>query len=850
MSPAKRSIAWSWVLKMAWRDSRASRNRLFLFSFSIVLGVAALAAIGFLQRSLDKTIDEQARELLGADLMLSSRAAFTVAETNLFEKLGGEQATEYDFNSMVLAPSSGTTRFVQVRALSGDFPFFGNFEAEPSDALASLRRGDGVLMEEALVIQLGVNLGDVIKLGNFNTKLVGILKKIPGETAAFAGLTPKVYLPFTKLAETGLMGKGSRVRYKQYFKFREGTVVEKLTETHKAQIERSRMEVDTVIKRKAALGKAVDNLKHFLNLIAFIALLLGSVGVASAIHVHINSKWRSIAVLRCMGARTADLYAIFLIQTVVMGLVGAMVGSILALGLHFMIPSVLGSLLPFKLHMVFSVTPILTSLLIGAGVSVLFSLLPLSRIPEASPLEAIRDMGSEKKKGINKLRLAIIILIGVVIVGFGLLNSQKWQQGLGFGLGLILVIVVFGALAKLILWLTRKIMTPAWPYVLRQGISNLYRPNNRTLLVLLSVGLASFLVLTLLNVENLILKELAQSDMAHEPNAILFDIQVDQVEGLKKLMSANGFPIMDEAPIVTMRLGSLKGAAVEDLLKDKKETIPNWALTREYRCTFQSALRGSEKLLEGKWVSSVQPDQPEIPISLEEGIAKELHLSLGDLVVMDVQGIPINTRVASIRRVDWRKVQPNFFIVFPTGALDQAPRFDVLATHVRTAEDSANLQRKVVGSFPNISIIDLTTIVATITSITSKIGFAVKLMAGFTVLTGVFVLFASIITGRYQRAQESTLLRTLGARRNQIAQIFLVEYAMLGCFSAIIGGALSLGASLLLARFVFQVPFYFPWVTVAAGVGAVTILTVILGVLTSGSYRNASPLAMFRESAN
>ncbi|MDB6054963.1 MAG: hypothetical protein JWN25_2486 [Verrucomicrobiales bacterium] len=835
-------------MKMAWRDSRASRNRLLLFSFSIVLGVAALAAIGFLQRSLDRTIDEQARELLGADLMLSTRAPFSSADTNLFQRLGGEQATEYDFNSMVMVPSNSATRFVQVRALSGDYPFFGSFEAEPTDAFASLKRGDGVLLEEALLIQLGAGLGEEIKLGNYRTKIVGILKKIPGETAAFAGLTPKVYLPFSRLQETGLIGRGSRIRYKQFFRFREGVNVEKLTELHGSQIQKSRMEVETVAKRKQSLGKAVDNLKHFLNLIAFIALLLGSVGVASAIHVHINSKWRSIAVLRCLGATTRDLYSIFLIQTIIMGLVGATVGSLLALGLHFLIPVVVGSLLPFKLHMVFSFAPIFTSLLIGTGISVLFSLLPLSRISEASPLQAIRDMECEKPKGFNKFRFGIVLVIGAVIVGFGLLNSQKWQQGIGFGLGLILVIAIFAVLAKAVLWTTRKIVTPAWPYVLRQGISNLYRPNNRTLLVLLSVGLASFLVLTLLNVENLILKELAQSDMANEPNAILFDIQVDQAESLKTLLSSNGFRIMDEAPIVTMRLGSLKGTDIEDLLKDKKETIPNWALTREYRCTFQSALRGSEKLIAGKWIAKVPPDQQEIPISLEEGIAKELKLSLGDTVTMDVQGIPLNTRIASIRRVDWRKVQPNFFIVFPEGALEQAPRFDVLATHVRSPEESARLQRKVVASYPNISIIDLTTIVATITSITSKIGFAVKFMAGFTVLTGVFVLFSSIITGRYQRAQEAILLRTLGAKRNQIAQIFLVEYAMLGCFAAIIGGLLSLVASSLMASFVFQVPFYFPWLTVLIGIGCVTSLTMVLGVMTSGSFRNASPLTMFRES--
>jgi putative ABC transport system permease protein len=260
---------------MAWRDSRTSRRRLLLFSTSIILGVAALVAISSFGKALRSAIDAQAKSLLGADLVLAARANFSPDEEKLFQSLGGEQAREIDFGAMVYFPKGGGTRLVNVRGLSGGFPFYGRLEAEPPDAEAAFRRGEGALLEEALLIQYGAQVGDSIRVGDLTTRINGSLKKVPGETLALATIAPRVYLPMADLARTGLLRQGSLARYKVYFKFPPAANVSQIVKNIEADLNRFRMAHSTVEMRKKDLGRAMDDLENFLNLAGFIALLLG-----------------------------------------------------------------------------------------------------------------------------------------------------------------------------------------------------------------------------------------------------------------------------------------------------------------------------------------------------------------------------------------------------------------------------------------------------------------------------------------------------------------------------------------------------------------------------------------------
>jgi putative ABC transport system permease protein len=428
------------------------------------------------------------------------------------------------------------------------------------------------------------------------------------------------------------------------------------------------------------------------------------------------------------------------------------------------------------------------------------------------------------------------------------MQTQRVWIGLSFAAGLGAVFVVLAATAKGVVWLTRKVVTARMPFVIRQGVASLHRPNNPTLLLLLSLGLGTFLMTSLYLVQGTLMTQLISTKGTNQPNAVLFDIQAGQKEAARKLVQSLNLPVLDETPIITMRLSSVKGVAVESIMSktNRSGESPRWAYRREYRSTYSDHLRDGERLVSGQWIPQVPAATSPVPISLEEEIAKTLKVGLGDELVFDIQGIPMTTKVASLREVEWRRIQPNFFVVFPRGVLEEAPAMNVLVTRVESSEESARMQREVVKAFPNVSVIDLTLVLQSVNGILTKISFVIRFMAMFTVLTGLFVLVSTLLTSRYQRMQESVLLRTLGASRAQIFRILAVEYAAIGLLSALTGVFLAVIAAAALAKFVFLTPFALQIAPLPVALLLVPSITVVTGLLMSRGVLNHPPLAILR----
>jgi putative ABC transport system permease protein len=615
-------------------------------------------------------------------------------------------------------------------------------------------------------------------------------------------------------------------------------------------LEKLRLRADTVEERKRDLGRAMDNLYHFLNLVGFIALLLGGVGVASAIHVHIKQKLGNVAVLRCLGSPVSQTFAIYLAQGMALGLFGAVLGGALGVAIQSALPKVLAGFIPFAFQFHLAWLAVGRAMAIGFAICLMFSILPLLAVRKVSPLAAIRLSFESQPARRDPWRWLALACLVAGIVGFALNQSHDWRIGLGFSAGLGVVFGVLALTARLLLVMTRRFAPARMPFALRQGLANLHRPNNRTLLLLLSLGLGTFLMVSLYLIQEVLLKQLITSSGKNQPNAVLFDIQATQVAALTNLLVSLDLPVLDETPIVTMRLSSVKGRPVESLLTHEGRDGRDWVFRREYRSTFTDHLRDGESIIAGQWVPQVPADATNetnaVPVSLEQDIAKDLQVGLGDELVFDVQGVPVVTRVASLREVEWRRIQPNFFVVFPRGVLESAPAMHVLVTRVGSSRDSARMQRAVVKAFPNVSVIDLTLVLQTVDAILGKISFVIRFMAMFTVLTGLLVLMSALAAGRYQRIQESVLLRTLGASRRQILGILLVEYAALGFLAALTGILLAAVAAWALTTFVFHVPFLLEWASVVVPLLLVPAITVAVGFLMSLGILSQSPLSILR----
>lgn len=829
---------------MAWRDSRRARGKLMLFSMSIVLGIAAMVAIGSFGRNLERAVEQQTKSLLGADLMVQSRDPFNDTQRAFLATIGNAHSDQTIFSSMVFLPRTDGTRLAQVVALAGDFPYYGEVETTPAGAWQRFKRGEGALVEDSLLQQFGARVGDEIKVGDLALPVVGALLKVPGDNELLASLAPRVFLPMDRLDATGLVGEFSLARYRRYLRFSSDAAVDDAVRQLRDRREELQLRFDTVDERKGDLGAALTNLYRFLNLTGFIALLLGAIGIASAIQVHVRQRLDSVAVLRCLGTRAGEAFFIYLIQGAALGLLGVVAGAALGVLLQQWLPSAFAGFIPIEVEFSLDWLAVFRAAALGFVICMLFAALPLLAVRRVSPLAVFRrDVDHVRKR--DPWLFALYAAIAGGVLWFAIAQTKQWEQGVGFAAGLAGALVLLLLVGRAAMWIVRRVARLSWPFVWRQGLASLHRPNNRTLLLMVSLGLGTFLILTLYLVQHSLVRELMPDSGGNKPNAVLFDIQPDQREAVIGVLTNQGLPVIDVSPVVTMRIQSVKGRPSTELIRSRARQ-DRWALRREYRSTFRRHLSDSEELMAGQWVERASSTNGPVPISLEQGIANDLNVGLGDEIVFDIQGIPMATRVASLRRVDWRRLQANFFVVFPEGAIEDAPGFFIVTTRVKDSAQSAAMQRAVMQEHPNVSTIDFTLVLRVVEGIVGKISFAIQFMALFTVLTGLILLVTAVLNSRFQRLRESILLRTLGASSGQLQQIQTIEFLLLGLLASATGIALAVLAQWLLTRFIFKIGFSVPVPHLLLAAGINCVLTVVIGLTASRSVLRRPPLEVLR----
>ncbi|MGV8880497.1 MAG: ABC transporter permease [Sphingobacteriaceae bacterium] len=845
------SINFPWILKMAWRDSRKNRSRLFLFISSIILGIAALVAIYSFGDNLNKDIDKQAATLIGADLAIYSNKPVSDKGLLLLDslkKLKSVVSEERSFASMILFPKNEGTRLVQVRALNGAFPYYGDLETTPLDAGKTFRTGRDALVDKTLMLQFDAQVGDSVKVGKVTFKIAGILNKAPGQTGFSSTVAPAVFIPLRYLEVTGLSQKGSRINYNYYFQFPATVKVDALAKKIDPKLEKEELDYDTISSKKENTGKSFADLTQFLALVGFVALLLGCIGVASAVHIYVKEKLGAIAVLRCLGVSSKQAFLIFLVQIAGIGLIGSIMGAALGTLIQMVLPTVFKDFLPVEITSDFSWLAILQGVLLGVLISILFALLPLISIRNISPLNTLRISLETTGFFKDKLKWLVYALILLFIFGFARLQLENWKQTLYFTLGIVAAFLVLYGMAALLVWLVRRFFPSSWSYLWRQGLSNLFRPNNQTVILVVAIGLGTAFIGLLFMVQQILINRVTISSGKNQPNMILFDIQSSQKEAVAALTRKAGLPVIQEVPVVTMRLMEINGHTAADVKKDSTLKISSGPFAREFRVTYRDSLTSSEKITDGKWVGRVKTVQDTPRISLEKGYAERIPVKIGDKMLFNVQGLMVPTVVGSFRDVDWNRIQTNFLVVFPNGVIDDAPQFNVLVTRVPDNQASAAYQQQVVRQFPNVSVIDLALILSVLDAILDKIAFVIRFMGAFSILTGLIVLVASVMISKYQRIQESVLLRTMGASRKQILAIAALEYFFLGAIAAFTGLLLSVAGSWALARFSFEAPFTPDFLMLFLLFVGITGITVIIGLFNSCGILNRPPLEVLRKS--
>ncbi|HLV14164.1 MAG TPA: FtsX-like permease family protein [Xanthomarina sp.] len=833
----------TWLFKMAWRDAKASRVRLLLFMASIILGIAAVVSIQLFSANLKDNIKLQSKAIMGADFIIDTRQAPTARAQAIIDSLVPD-ASEVNFVSMVAFPKNGGTKLVKVRGLEGDFPFYGKMDTQPSSAASTYQGLNGALVDATLMLQFNVKPGDSIKVGELTIPILGALKAIPGSTAISTSVAPPIVIPLQLIEETGLLQFGSRKEYQYFYKTEESLDLELLEKQLQPELELENADLDTHTSTSRRLGRRYDNVGKFLNLAAFIALLLGCIGIASSVHIYIKEKLSAIAVLKCLGASRMQSFLIFLIQIAGIGIVGGLIGALIGIGVQELFPYFLKDFLPFSVEISISAQPIIIGVFLGLFMSVLFALLPLLRTWYVSPLEVLR-VDEQATQEPLKVRIVVFsaILAFLVLFSFWLLNDILYA--FGFVLATLITFAVLAGIALLSINGIRKFFPKSWSFTARQSLLNLFRPNNQTVVLVVAIGLGTFLISTLYFTKDILLAKTEIEQSSDNANIIILDVQSEQREAVEEQIRSNGLPIVSNIPLVTMRMHKIKGNLVNELRQDSTNQIRRWILNHEFRTTYRDSLIDSEEIEEGTWTAQLKPNEP-IVISISDNLAKDAQIGIGDELVFNVQGVLMETTVGSIRTVDWSQLQPNFTIVFPKGVLEQAPQFNVISTRVKDEASSAALQRDLVSKFPNVSIIDLLQVYTIVEDILDKVSWVINFMAFFSIITGIIVLIGSVRTSKYQRIKESVLLRTLGAKNTQILQISAFEYLFLGLLGSLVGILLALLSSFSLALLVFKEPFVPSGIPFLVFVPGITVLVLAIGLSNIRTVLKSSPLEVLR----
>lgn len=905
------------LVSLAWRESRSTRRRLLLYMSSISLGVAALVAIDSFAANINRSVRAQSRALVGGDVSFSARQGWTKESDVLFDSLakaGVAMARQTSFASMatavipgtplptppgdstaampasatlsaVTAPNAdslspvrnagGLTRLAQIRAVTERYPLYGEVLTEPAGRWTMLQERPVALVDPALLIALGVSVGDTIALGYARFEVAASLVSVPGDPGMAAAIGPRVYIADKYVASTKLLSFGSRADNEAFARLSPGTDAAKWLSSIRPQLDSARVRARTVSESESSLTESIDQLANFLGIVGIVALLLGGVGVASGVNAWVARKIDIVAVLRCVGATSRQVLLIYATQAALMGLIGATIGAVIGVGIQLLLPGALHDVLPLDVQVQLEPVAIATGIGLGVWIALAFALRPLLALRRISPLQAIRrNVNPPRGKGIDWATWTVNVLIVLTVVAISATRANAPRDVIGFSGGIAAVLVLLLLSAALLSRIARVSVRPSWPYVVRQGVANLYRPANQTRSVVLSLGFGAFLVTTLYLVQGNLLAQLRITEEASRGNLIFFDVQDDQSLGVDSIVKAAALPVLQRTPIVTMRIAAINGKSVAELAPPRSsDTLPpegganarqrrrdeanpdeprrpsGWALRREYRSTFRDTLFSAEKLAGGKWFGEIPAlaGKPADEVSLETDIAEGLGVSLGDVITWDVQGVKVPTRVTSFREVNWARFEPNFYAVFQTRTLLAAPKTYVLLAASEDARATAQVQSAVVRRYPNVASIDLSLVRKTVGEISRRASLAIRFLALFALAMGVPVLFSAVAATRRERVREGVLLKTLGATRAQIGRILVSEYTVLGALGSLTGLVLSFGGAWAIMTYVFDRPFTAATTQALAIAGAMTLLAVGIGMLSGRDVFKETAMAALRE---
>jgi putative ABC transport system permease protein len=861
---ARRALSWKRAAAIGWRDLKSAPGKFGFVVLSVAVGVAALVGVRGLSDSFRQTLNTEARSLLAGDLSARLLRSPTPEELTKIAAIevqsGGSIRSTWvtETVSMASVSTDPVPLLVSLKAVDpAEYPFYGTAELDPAMPLRQALQGDSAVVADEFLIRLNAHVGDTLRLGGRDFRISAVLKQEPDRITAGMGLGPRVMITEAAMATTGLLAPDSRATRRLLVKLPDtppkGVTADAETPAIRTQLEAALPDAQMIDYREGnpALTRGLDNATSILSLICLVAMVLGAIGVAMAMHAHLEQRMDMLAILKAIGADSSDLLRIFLLQTMSLGLAGGLLGVAAGVAVMAALPAAFGQLLPVHVILQFPWQSALAGLGTGLLTTLLFCLPPLLDVRAVRPVLVLRRLVEQGPSGIGgwfarwwarRLQLGIATAVIAALAGIAWALSDSPKVGAWFALLFTITLVVLLVLAAAALWFLRFLLNRTrlhLPSSLRHGLSNLYRPGNQSAAVLAALGTGVMLILSVYLMQKDLLTDLRKTASPKLPNVFLVDVRSDEVDGVKAFFAhqAGVSQQLSMIPVVIGRFVSINGQLVEQM---KGQHYPIRML-ESAELTWADAPPEGDKVTAGAWWTSSSPAQ----IAIGDGVAQRLHVGVGSAVELETGGTTRTLKVTAIYRADGQHLGARVSFVLPSGLISDQPSTWYGGAHIDPKQVAA-MERALFTAYPTITVINVADVMQRIESVVDQITFVVRLLAGFSILAGLTILASSIASTRFRRMQEAVVLKTLGATRVRIVRTFSVEFSVLGLLAGAVGVVFAnLLTRVLLHR--LEVGFHIAWGVTLTALAGTAVLATATGWIASYRILGLRPLEILRE---
>nr|WP_246028229.1 FtsX-like permease family protein [Leptospira fletcheri] len=783
---------------------------------AVAIGTGAVLSVHSYREQLSKTILNEAKNIMGADLVASSSSPFSPRQKS-FLRQELPQGTKFSelvqFPSMLRNPHTQDSSLSLVKAVKGEYPYFGDVVTDPPGAYRNLTRGE-VLLEESLIKNLKLKIGDQVRLGEASFRLKGMILKEPGLAGNFLSMAPSCILHRDSLEKTGLEQRGSRISYQSPILLPKSEDAPALKKKKFKEFAKNDLLLYESTEANSGSQKFLANTLDFFSLLALCAFFLGGISILLSSRAGIRSKANSVSIYKCLGASPNLVVSLVLGELLLLSTIGAVLGFGVGILVQYKIPNIAASDFPFQPELLPSPKTALWGFFLAWVVPLASAWDSLAKTRSLSPLYALRSDFAEELQPLPKFDLRQILSFGTVyLLFFGLAwwETGDWLKGILLcSLLLFLpVVIYFGTLVvrKLLSFILAKFdFSPS----IRMALRKLDRPRTGLSWVAVGLGSSLFVLLLSLFIGDSLLEYSGAKDKERRPNMFVLDIRPEQLDFFMQSATNRHAEKLITAPVIGARLVRINGEPIKKEETEESALRRDWrstARTREYFLSYRDTTYPTEKVSEGDFWRKGEEDQ----ISVEKEFSKNLKVELGDKLTFSIGGVEVSGMIRNFRTVNWSDMRPNFVVIFSRGILEKAPKFYLSSFRLESPEERYNLQKELLNEFPNLTIIDTEKAVQSFIGILEKISFAIRWMTGLIVISSLLLILSSLELSRKERLEETSLLRILGGTKEFLRKYFLGEALVLSQTAFLLAFGLVWIASYVLTDFVFEISGSVPW---------------------------------------